>query len=65
MTKKQFKSLSRGDIVRHKRGLSSFVVDKNFGADHVTALLSVELTNPDEWDLLFKAKQVRVKQPKP
>jgi len=61
MTKNQFKKLSRGDIVRHVAGGISYIVDANFG-DSVTALNSIDVTNPTEWDLVFKASYRRTKK---
>lgn len=54
MKPEEFKSLSTGDIVRHARGSSSFVVTYNYG-DRVTAVRTADLTNPSEWDLCYKA----------
>ena len=56
MDKETFKALNRGDVVRHKvTGLaSSYVVVANHG-DRVTAIDVMEMTNPDEWDLVYRA----------
>lgn len=54
MEKKKFKELSPGDIVRHKLfGDNAYIVHSNYG-DRVVAVRTVELTNPDEWDLILK-----------
>ena len=51
---KDFSNLSRGDIVRHKRNRStSYVVDVNHGGS-ITAMATVNMTNPDEWELVLK-----------
>jgi len=46
------RTLGRGDIIRHK-GLSSetYMVQANYGS-RVTAITSVDVTNPDEWEVL-------------
>lgn len=49
MTRQDFKALKRGDLVRHKHENRTFVVTANYG-DRVTAVSSVDLTNPPEWD---------------
>ncbi|WP_156967900.1 hypothetical protein [Methylosinus sp. PW1] len=42
------KELEVGDIVRHKSGGAGYVVTTNF-VDRVTAVRSVDVTNPGEW----------------
>lgn len=49
MTPAQLKGLQRGDLVRHKSGGGALVVSGNYGS-HVTAVTSVDMTNPTEWD---------------
>ena len=51
MTKDEFKNLDRGNIVRHKAGSDGYVVTSNYGG-RVTAVRSVDMTNPCEWDLI-------------
>lgn len=51
MTKKEMNSLKRGDIVRGRVSGISFVVTGNYG-DRVTAVRSVDLTSPSEWDIV-------------
>jgi hypothetical protein len=46
-----FKLLKRGSIVRPVGGGQSYVVEANYG-DRVTAVRTVELTNPDEWEIV-------------
>ena len=54
MDTKDFSNLGRGDIVRHKRNRStSYVVDVNHGGS-ITAMATVNMTNPDEWELVLK-----------
>lgn len=55
MDKNQFNKLSTGDIVKHEIfGDKTFVVTSNYG-DRITAVQSVDLTNPGEWDLVAKS----------
>lgn len=49
MTPKQHKSLRPGDLIRHKSGNESYVVTANDGT-RVTAVRTVDVTNPAEWD---------------
>lgn len=54
MTKKEFKDLSTGDIVRGWTSGQVFIVTANYG-DHVTAVKVVDMTNPADWSLVAKA----------
>lgn len=54
MNKEEFKKLEMGDIIRHKLDVKSVVVTGNFG-DRVTAVRTVDVTNPSEWDVIKKA----------
>jgi hypothetical protein len=54
MTQDEFKNLSRGDIVQHVRHSEPYIVDANYG-HHVTAVKTVDMSNPDEWILRIKA----------
>lgn len=58
MTKEQFKKLSRGDIVRHKSGGASLLIDGDYGT-RKTAIRTIDLINPSEWDLVFKANYMK------
>ncbi len=51
MTKKEFKNLKRGDIVKHVFVNLSCVVLTNYG-DRVTAVRNVDMTNPSEWEIV-------------
>ena len=52
MSPKQFKELKHGDIIRHKQPASvPFTVHANYG-DRVTAVRTMDATNPAEWDLV-------------
>ena len=60
MKDEDFKSLKVGDLIQHKAADSrALVVTGNYG-DHVTAVRTVDVTNPIEWDILWKAKHERV-----
>lgn len=61
MTRKQFKKLNVGDIVREPLGDRGLVVTANYGS-RVTAVRTFDLTNPEEWDLVLKAKHKRPKK---
>lgn len=57
MTKKQFDSLDAGDIIRPSGpAIKSYVVTGNYG-DRVTAVRTVDVTNPNEWDLMLKVTE--------
>lgn len=60
MTPEEMKMLNVGDVVRHVAGEKGYVVTGNFGG-RVTAVRSVDITNPDEWDLVAKANHSFVK----
>ena len=57
MTPEQMQKLERGDIVRHKAADRGYVVMSNYG-NRVTAVDTVDITNPEEWELVFKANHV-------
>ena len=54
MTKEDFLSLKEGDIVRGKLSWMAFVVTGNYRPHHVTAVRSVDITCPNDWDLVNK-----------
>lgn len=54
MTKTNFNNLNRGDQVKHKGDGNYYIVTANYG-DRITAVKTVDLTNPSEWDLVCKA----------
>lgn len=55
MSKEEFKNLERGDIIQHIQNSSMHgVVTGNYG-QHVTAVESFDITNPDEWFIVLKA----------
>ncbi|MBN3949384.1 MAG: hypothetical protein HWQ38_24140 [Nostoc sp. NMS7] len=54
MTPEQFKNLKTGDIVRGVLSSHTYIVTDNYG-DHVTAVRTVDLTNPSEWELVQKS----------
>lgn len=43
--------LQNGDIIRNKSGSESYIVTGNYGT-HVTAVRTVDVTNPSEWEVL-------------
>lgn len=50
MTKEEMENLQRGDLVRHRAIYSDiYVVTANYG-DRITAVRSVDITSPQEWD---------------
>lgn len=51
MTEKEFSGLAPGQVVRGKSIGQGYIVTGNYGT-HVTAVRTVDLTNPDEWDLV-------------
>jgi len=51
MTPEEMTNLSSGDIIRHASGGEAFVVTGNFGG-RVTAVRTVDVTNPIEWELV-------------
>lgn len=59
MNKETFQKLDRGDIVRHKAIdlATSYIVVANYG-NHVTAADVMNMTNPYEWDLIYKAAYI-------
>lgn len=55
MTREEFNSLNRGDIISHKIMKDhSWMVEANYG-NRVTAVDTIDVTNPDEWDITLKA----------
>lgn len=54
MTKDEFHGLTTGDIVRSVGGTNAYVVYANYG-NRVTAVRTVDVTDPDEWILARKA----------
>ena len=54
MNKDVFRQLARGDIIRHKLNGESHIVTGNYG-NRITAVRTVDMTNPDEWDLILLA----------
>ena len=51
-------SLSPGDYIKHKGSHNIYVVTGNYG-DHVTAVRTVDVTNPSEWQV-YREKMPRV-----
>ncbi len=56
MDGKDWDALSDGDVVRHKLGGKGYTVGGNYGG-HGRIIVRTQLVhNPDEWDLVHKAK---------
>ena len=51
--------LKTGDIVRHKSGGESYVVTAVYGSDRATAVRSVDITHPPEWEVMRLAPNTR------
>jgi hypothetical protein len=56
MTQQEFDALEVGDIVIHATG-QTYLVTGNYG-DHVAAVRTVDMTNPQEWKVLSKAQHL-------
>jgi len=58
MKKEEFNSLDLGDIIRHTspQKTSVYMVTGNYGG-RVTAVKTVDLTNPDEWLIVSKVTE--------
>ena len=54
MTDDEMKDLRDGDVVAHRSGGKAYIVTGNYGG-RVTAVRTVDITNPIEWDLRSKA----------
>lgn len=69
MTPEEIKSLNRGDIVKHLGSPRSFIVTGNYGG-RVTAVATVDITDPIEWEVMARAETrwvipTRDAQPRP
>jgi hypothetical protein len=51
MTSEEFSALTPGQIVKSAFNGLAYIVTGNYG-DRVTAVRTVDLTNPDEWTLV-------------
>lgn len=49
LTAESMKKLRNGDLVKHRLGPEVFVVTGNYG-ERVTAVRTVDITNPGEWE---------------
>lgn len=56
MTTEEMKHLERGDIVKPHGDSRTFVVTGNYGG-RVTAVATVDITNPPEWEVVLKAER--------
>jgi hypothetical protein len=55
MDKETFRFLNYGDVVRPIGDARLFIVTGSYGR-RVTAVATADLTNPDEWTLVLKAR---------
>ena len=57
--------LEHGDVIRHKRSsginCGMFIVTANYG-DRVTAVSTVDVTNPPEWELVSKVTRTIIEE---
>jgi hypothetical protein len=58
MKQDELDSLQRGDIVKHKGDSRTFVVTGNYGG-RVTAVATVDITNPAEWEIVVKMTETK------
>lgn len=58
MTRHEFKHLREGDIVQGQASGQAYIVTGNYG-DRVTAVRTVDITQPDEW-LLIQPSRLQV-----
>ena len=54
MTKKQFAELNIGDLIQHVGSSDKYIIIGNYG-NHCTAVRMVDITNPVEWMVRYKA----------
>lgn len=56
MTNNEMQNLQVGDVVRMVSGSGmSFVITANYGT-RVTAVRTVDITNPREWEIVMRCK---------
>ena len=53
-----FVKLSQGDTVKHVTSEVTYTVMGNYGG-RATAVKTMDITNPQEWELLAKAKHYK------
>ena len=61
MTQEEFNSLKKGDMVKHKSCPECYVVTTNYG-NHITAVDTIDMTRPDEWEIVKKHQPVKEKE---
>lgn len=59
MTSEEMKALKPGDVIRHAGDRHAYMVTGNYGG-RVTAVRTVDATNPNEWVLEAKSTYQRV-----
>lgn len=58
MTRDELKKLEPGDLVRAKFNGEVYMVTGNYG-ERVTAVQTVDITNPPEWEVVSLPKGLR------
>lgn len=56
MTLEEFERLNVGDVVRGASSREAYIVTANYGR-RVTAVRTVDMTNPSEWEVASKVTQ--------
>jgi hypothetical protein len=56
MDAEEMKSLQPGDMVKHALFNEVYVVTGNYG-DRVTAVKTVDITNPPEWEVVKRPRK--------
>jgi hypothetical protein len=51
MTKEEFENLTARDYVRHKGSGRGYMITNDYGNRKI-AVTTIEITNPDEWELV-------------
>jgi hypothetical protein len=51
------RDMKEGDVIRHVSGGPAYIVTANYGT-RVTAVLTKDVTNPNEWEKLVTVKEV-------
>ena len=61
MTEQQLRDLNRGDVITHSLYPNAqFIVTGNYG-NRATAVMTVDVTNPGEWDVKMFVEGYTVK----
>ena len=57
MNKEQFENLQEGDIIQSKLYGAGYIITANHGGGRFTAVRTMDITNPDEWNLVQKPER--------